>query len=257
MRTICYNIYMCRGWPQEAFSRESTSIVIPDLLAKSLENYKPDVITFSEVPTDSIMQVIAEHLGMQMIIFQSPEKCHGALLTRFEVLESRNCPLQSGKRPENLFTRHWGRAVLQTGKEELIVHSVHLFPDAQSSIHAKEVEEVIKVIQKDIKSGCSVLLQGDLNHEPDDPAYKRWIETGLVDTFGAASVGPSGTWRPADSPPEADEPTQRIDYIFAQGPNLQHLRECRVLKGFPFRTNPSQGKLWSLSDHLPVMATID
>lgn len=248
MRTICYNIYMCRGWPQEASSRESTSIVIPDLLAKSLENYKLDVITFSEVPTDSIMQAIAEHLGMQMIIFQSPEKYHGALLTRFEVLESKNCSLQSGKRPENLFTRHWGRAVLYTGKEELIVHSVHLFPDAQSSIHAKEVEEVIEVIQKDIKSGCSILLQGDLNHEPDDPAYERWIEAGLVDTFGAAGVGPGETYK-------ADQPVQRIDYIFAYGPILQRILECRVLSDVPFKVDTSVSKHWCLSDHLPVMAT--
>jgi endonuclease/exonuclease/phosphatase family metal-dependent hydrolase len=141
MRTICYNIYMCRGWPQqEEVSKEIREIVTPELYASALGKYKPDVITFSEVPSDFIVQAIAKSLGMQAICFESPELCHGALLTRFEVLESRNCPLQCGERPEDLFTRHWGRAVLRTSSEELIVHSAHLFPDAQSSMHAMEVE---------------------------------------------------------------------------------------------------------------------
>jgi len=255
MRTITYNIYMCRGYPKGIFERSNFSIT--ELLADALMRYEPDIVTFSEMPSESAACAIAERLGMKTAFFPSPEGCHGALLTRFEVLESRNCPLKDGERPKELFTRHWGRAVLSSGKEELILHSAHLYPDPGSAAHRQEVEEVIKVIQEDMKSGRSVLLQGDLNHKPEDPAYGRWIEAGLVDTFGAAGTGPAGTWRPADSPPEADEPTQRIDYIFARGPILQHLRECRVLKEFPFRTNPSQGKLWSLSDHLPVMATFD
>ena len=221
---------------------------MPDLFAKALGKYKPDVISFSEVPSVSIVQAIAEHLGMQAVIFQSPEKCHGALLTRFEVLESRNCPLQYGERPEGLFTRHWDRAVLHTGSDELIVHSAHLFPDAQSSIHAKEVEEMIKVIQDDMESGRSILLQGDLNHEPEDNAYKRWREANLVDSFVAAGIVPGETCK-------ADQPDQRIDYIFVYGPILQRLRECRVLLEVPFQADPSVSKPWCLSDHLPVMAT--
>ena len=255
MRTITYNFYMCRGYPKGISERSNFSIT--ELLADALMRYEPDIVTFSEMPSESAACAIAERLGMKTAFFPSPEGCHGALLTRFEVLESRNCPLKDGERPKELFTRHWGRAVLSSGKEELILHSAHLYPDPGSAAHRQEVEEVIKVIQEDMKSGRSVLLQGDLNHEPGDPAYGRWIEVGLVDAFGAAGTGPGGTWRPADSPPEVDEPSQRIDYIFARGPILQHLRECRVLNEFPFRTNPSQGKLWSLSDHLPVMATFD
>jgi len=256
MRTVTYNIYMCRGYPKaEGVEARRRCAPMVDLLAEALSKYEPDIITFSEMPSESAACSIAERLGMQAVFFPSPEGCHGTLLTKFEVLESRNCPLQGGKRPQYLFTRHWGRAVLSSGKEELIVHSAHLFPNPHSNMHPKEVEEVLKIIREDMKSGRSVLLQEDLNHEPEDPAYERWIEAGLVDAFGAAGTGPAETWRPADSPPEADEPTQRIDYIFAWGPILQHLRECRVLNEFPFRTNPSQGKLWSLSDHLPVMAT--
>ena len=108
MRTICYNIYMCRGWPQEVASRQSASIVMQDLLAKALVKCKPDVITFSEAPSDSI---------------------------------------------------------------------------------------------------------------------------------------------------KADQPDQRIDYIFVYGPILQRLCECRVLSEVPFQPDPSVSKPWCLSDHLPVMAT--
>jgi len=61
MGTICYNIYMCRGWPQEVASRQSASIVMQDLLAKALVKYKPDVITFSEAPSDSIRSAGSTH----------------------------------------------------------------------------------------------------------------------------------------------------------------------------------------------------
>lgn len=258
MRTICYNIYMCRGWPQqEEASKEVREIVTPDLYAQALSKYNPDVITFCEVPSDSLVQAIAELLGMQVVLFDSPEKAYGALLTRFEVLESKNCPLRCGERPENLFTRYWGRAVLDTGKEELIVQTAHLFPDAQSSMHAKEVEEIIKVIQDDMKSGRSVLLQGDLNHEPEDRAYKRWIEAGLVDTFAAAGTGQGETCGDVKRDPQMDQLDQRIDYIFAYGPIVQRLRECRVLSDPSFRVKPSERRYWSLSDHLPVMASLD
>ena len=246
MRTITYNIYMCRGYPKGISERSNFSIT--ELLADALMRYEPDIVTFSEMPSESAACAIAERLGMKTVFFPSPEGCHGALLTRFEVLESRNCPLQSGGRPEDLFTRHWGRAVLHTGSDELIVHSAHLFPNAQSSMHAKEVEEMIRVIQDDMKSGRSILLQGDLNHEPEDNAYKRWREANLVDSFVAAGIGPGGTYR-------ADQPDQRIDYIFVYGPILQRLCECRVLSEVPFQPDPSVSEPWCLSDHLPVMAT--
>ena len=256
MRTICYNIYMCRGWPQqEEVSKPFRDIVTPDLYASALGMHKPDVITFSEVPSDSIVQAIAEPLGMQAVLFDSPVKAHGALLTRFEVLENGNCPVRSGERSEELFTRYWGRAVLDTGEEELIVHSAHLFPDAQTSMHATEVEEIIKVIQDDLKSGRSVLLQGDLNHEPEDRGYERWIEAGLVDTFAAAGTGPGETCGDVKRDPKKDQLDQRIDYIFACGPIVPRLRECRVLLDPPFRVGPEASKSWALSDHLPVMAT--
>ena len=52
MHTICYDIYMCRGWPQqEEMSKPFRDIVTPDLYAETLLKYKPDVITFSEVPS--------------------------------------------------------------------------------------------------------------------------------------------------------------------------------------------------------------
>jgi len=258
MRTIAFNIYMCRGWPQqEEVSKPFRDIVTPDLYAEALGMYNPDVITFSEVPSNAIVQAIAEPLGMQAVLFDSPVKAHGALLTRFEVLESKNCPLRFGERPKNLFTRYWGRAVLDTGKEKLIVHSAHLFPDAQSSMHAKEVEEVIEVIREDMGSGRSVLLQGDLNHEPEDRAYERWIEAGLVDTFAAAGTGPVETCGDVRRAPQEDHLDQRIDYIFVYGPIVQRLRECRVLLDPPFRVPAKASKSWALSDHSPVMATFN
>jgi endonuclease/exonuclease/phosphatase family metal-dependent hydrolase len=256
MRTITYNIYMCRGYPKETVE-QLKNVSIVDLLPETLGKNEPDIITFSEMPSESVARGIAQRLGMQAVFFSSPEHCHGALLTRFEVLEIRNCPLSGGERPEDLFTRHWGRAVLNTGEEELIIHSAHLYPDSSSSMHRQEVNEVIRVIREDMKSGRAVLLQGDLNHEPKDPAYPKWIAAGLVDTFAKAGIGPAETCRPSDRPAQQDQPNQRIDYIFAYGPIIGHLCESQVLNNFPFRISPSDRKPWSLSDHLPVMATFE
>ncbi|MCK4591304.1 MAG: endonuclease/exonuclease/phosphatase family protein [Candidatus Latescibacteria bacterium] len=264
MRTITYNVYRWRCWPEGAVPRERCKVeplkdvVAVKLFAEALGRYEPDVITLCEAWSDSIVRGIAERLGMDAVIFPGGNSpCPGALLTRFDILESVNCPLVSTEqRPPELFTRHWGRVVLSTDSGELVVYSAHLLS------RPEEISEVIAVMQDDLQSGRSLLLQGDLNHEPEEPAYERWQEAGLTDTFALAGTGPGETCR-------ADRPSQRIDYIFAHGPIVRRLRECRVLGNASFRIAPgrietssnetdfSDGRAWFLSDHLPVMATFE
>lgn len=49
----------------------------------------------------------------------------------------------------------------------------------------------------------------------------------------------------------------RIDYVWAHGPIVDRLRECRVLYEGAFRTNPDDPGSIALSDHVPVMATFE
>jgi len=107
---------------------------------------------------------------------------------------------------------------------------------------------MLKVMAADIRADRSMLLQGDLNHQPDGPEYRRWIDAGLVDTFAAKGIG-----QPYTIP--ADNVQARIDYIWAHGPIARRLTECRVLYEGAFRTNPDDPGSVALSDHVPVMAT--
>ena len=222
---------------------------------------QPDIITFSEAPPDSIVQAIGKRLGMQAVFFSSKGEQQrwpgsswpGALFTRLEMLDATDRSSKYGPGPEELFTRHWGRVMLGTKEGELIVHSAHLYPDASSTAQQREVEKMIQVIREDIKSGRSVLLQGDLNHEPKDTLYERWEEAGLTDTFLRCGIGPGETTGPTG----VNNPTRRLDYIFAHGPIVERPRECRVLSDPPFQLDLGASKPWSLSDHLPVMAIFE
>jgi len=256
MRTIAYNVYSFRGWPKEAGITPEEMI---QSFVKAMKKYRSDIITLSEAQPEFIVQNIARELGMQALRFPSipeEENCPGTLLTHLEILESANCPLISKNESKGLFTRHWGRALLRTDRGEVAIHSAHLYP-GEEEIRQREIREIIKVIEEDKKLGRSILLQGDLNHLPGTIEYNLWIKAGLIDTFQLAGTGSAETCRPSDSSPKEDQPNQRIDYIFAYGPIVEHLSKCQVLSEPPFRVNPHAERLWSLSDHLPVMATFE
>lgn len=263
MRTIAYNVHACTGcgWPDKEAVGHLKEVSMADAFATALGRLEPDIITFSEAPSDSIVQIIGKRLGMQAVSFSSKGEQQrwpgsswpGALFTRLEMLDATDRSSKYGPGPEELFTRHWGRVMLRTKEGELIVHSAHLYPDASSTAQQREVEKMIQVLREDIKSGRSVLLQGDLNHEPKDTLYEGWKKAGLIDAFLRCGIGPGETTGPTG----VNNPTRRLDYIFAHGPIVERPRECRVLSDPPFQLDLGVSKPWSLSDHLPVIAVFE
>jgi endonuclease/exonuclease/phosphatase family metal-dependent hydrolase len=258
LRTITYNVLACMGYRSRKDERKSYRPDIPreqmtTRFALELGLYRPDIVSFQESPGEQVVADIAEKLGMHHhCFFPSGEAWPGAVMSRYRIVECRNCPLVSfEKRPDELFTRHWGRAVLETPAGELVVYSAHLFPGGGSAGRREpEVSEMLKVMAPDIEANRSMLLQGDLNHRPDGPEYRRWVEAGLVDTFAAKGIG-----QPHTIP--SDDVQARIDYIWAHGPIAGRLQECRVLYEGAFRTNPDDPGSVALSDHVPVMATFE
>lgn len=258
LRTITYNVLACTGYRDKNDKRKRYRPDIPReqmtrRFALELGLYQPDIITFQESPGEHAVAAIAEQLGFgHHCFFYSGEAWHGAMMSRYKILEHKNCPLASYQvRPEKLFTRHWGRAVLEWDKGPLVVYSAHLFPGGGSSARREpEITEMLAVMASDIKSGRSMLLQGDLNHQPEGPEYKRWRDAGLVDAFAARGVGPPSTI-------PSHDPQARIDYVWAHGPIVDRLSECRVLYEGAFRTNPDDPGSVALSDHLPLMATFN
>lgn len=252
LRVISYNVYVCTGWPKDrAMAKKATALgQMPARLAHELALYEPDIINFSESPSEAVAQEIAERLGMHQVRFPSGGSWPGTVLSRYEILESKNTPLISGERPSDLFTRHWGRATIKLpGGEPLIVHSAHLHPSDQE-VRVREITAMLAAMQEDLQAGRSMLLMGDLNHTPTPPEYPLWLDAGWVDTFTQAGAGEGHTIK-------ADRPTKRIDYVLAAGPMAKQVTLSRPLFEGAFRVNNDDPQSFALSDHLPHLAVFE
>jgi len=250
LRTITYNVLACRGYNGgEAGDPVAVARVrpqIPARLALELALHEPDIVTFQESPSETVVADVARRMGMHHTYF--PGGFPGAVISRFPIVASRNCPLADGERPKDLFTRHWGRAEVMTDDGAVVIHSVHLYPGEKGrERRLREVPLMLAAMKADLESGRSVILQGDLNHRPEDPEYRMWADAGLTDCFAA-----KGTGQPLTIP--STTPRARIDYVWCHGPISSRLRECRVLFEGAFRTNPEDASSVALSDHVPVLA---
>ncbi|QDV51377.1 endonuclease/exonuclease/phosphatase family protein [Gimesia fumaroli] len=249
LRVITYNVFGCRGWPaNRPLARKA---VAKDQMLKrismELALYEPDIINFSESPSEAVTKAIAKVLRMNHVRFPSGGNWPGTLLSRFEITDSENVPL-GYERPKDLFTRHWGRGTIKLPNgAPLVVHSAHLYPVADPTIRLKEIKAMLASMQGDFDSGHSVLLIGDLNHSPDTEEYQLWKEAGWVDTFAKVGKGEGITF-------QADVKNERIDYVMAYGPIANQIVESRPLFEGAFRLNLADENSFALSDHLPQLA---
>ncbi len=246
---IAYNVYGCKGWPENRplAKKAVKKGQMAKRLAMELALYDPDIINFSESPSEAVTKEVAKLLGMHHVRFPSGGNWPGTLLSKFEITESKNVPL-GYDRPKELFTRHWGRATIKLPSgESLIVHSAHLHPSPDPTIRLKEIKAMLAAMKVDLKAGRSMLLIGDLNHNPDTEEYKLWTDAGWTDTFAKVGKGQGLTIK-------ADMPKYRIDYIMATGPVAKQVTESRPLFEGAFRLNIADKGSFALSDHLPQFA---
>jgi endonuclease/exonuclease/phosphatase family metal-dependent hydrolase len=252
MITIAYNVYSFDGYlhsPDEEKGRpaEQPPGEHARAVGRALLPYRPDIITTSESRDEQTVVEMAEELGFHYAFFPSPGQWPGAILTRYSILEAVNCPI-SGDRPEDLFTRHWGRAVLDTPQGPLTIHSIHTFA-GDIAIRTRELEALLPCVIDDIAKGADVIVQGDLNHRPDDPEYPRWVMAGLSDSYARLGGDPAGgatLLRP--------HPCRRLDYVFLSDGLRRRLTEARPLFEDGFRLYAELPDAVALSDHLPQLA---
>lgn len=250
LRTIAYNLYGATGWPKKRplAKRAVAEDQMEERIAFELALSDPHIVTFSESPDEAAVKEIAQSLGMDYVRFPSGLHWPGTLLSRFKIVDAVNAPVIDGERPEDLFTRHWGRAELRLDNgETLIVHSAHLHP-SKSAIRQREIAAMLGSMRDDLEAERSMLLMGDLNHSPEPPEYPMWTKAGWVDTFAQVGEGKGLTIK-------ADKPKWRIDYVMATGPIAGRIVESRPLFEGAFRTNPADPESFALSDHLPQLAT--
>ncbi len=260
LRTISYNVLACIGFPNTPANRWRLTAArgqMESRMAQELLLYKPDIVSFCESVTREGAERIARLLDMQFAYFPPgvpsypgyPIGFPGTVFTRYRIVESENAPLGGAAPDPALFTRHWGRAVIDTGRERIAFFSGHMHPN-KADIRDREMTIMIDVMRKAMASGVSVLFQGDLNHTPDAPEHKRWTDAGLIDAFQIKGAGDGFTFN-------SIEPRRRLDYIWLHGPLVARLRESRVLNEGAFRTNRDDPQSFALSDHLPIMAAFD
>ena len=218
---------------------------IPLRIALELALYRPDIITMQEATGEDKVKQIADYLGMNYAYFPGNGKCAGAVITKYKILEGKQDPMADGNRPKDLFTRHWARVVLATEDGNVVLHTVHLHP-IDRDVRQREIAEILKVVNNDIKSGCSILVQGDFNLRANDPEYQLLIAAGLTDTFAKKGIG-----QPYSVP--SISPKKRIDYILVYGPLAQKLASAKILSEGSFIMHPDTGFV-VLSDHIPTMA---
>jgi endonuclease/exonuclease/phosphatase family metal-dependent hydrolase len=257
-RSISYNVLACGGYPhtpQNGARLAGAEDQMVSRFTQELRLYQSDLVSFSESVLRPDAERAARLLDMNFAWFEPgvpsykgyPIGFPGTVFTRHEIVESENAPYAPGRtRNPDLFTRHWGRAVIKTPIETIAFFSGHLNPQKQD-VRMAEITEILAVMEPVIKSGRSVLFHGDLNHRPETPEYERWVAAGLVDSFAA-----KGTGQPFTS--NSIEPRGRIDYIWAAGPLATRLKDCHALFEGAFRTNPADPTSFALSDHLPVLA---
>lgn len=249
LRVIAYNVYGCTGWPRNRplAKKAIENGQMARRLAMELALHEPDIVNFSESPSEAVAREVAGHLGMNHVRFPSGGNWPGTLLSRYEIIDSQNVPL-GRERPEDLFTRHWGRAAVKLPNgNPLIVHSAHLYPGSAPETRLREIPAMLQSMKADLEADHSMLLIGDLNHGPDTKEYELWMDAGWVDTFAKVGQGKGLTIK-------ADEPKYRIDYVMATGPIAEHIVESRPLFEGAFRLNVADPKDFALSDHLPQLA---
>jgi len=253
MITVAYNVYSFEGYVHRAeWVRGKVGGKLSGdgarEIGRALQNYGVDVVTTSESRNEGAVATLAEEMGFSYVYFPSPGLWPGGLMTRYKILERENCPV-GGKRRAELFTRHWGRAVLEGDDgAPLIVHSVHTFA-GWADVRYWEVKQILEVVKRDIKTGHSVIVQGDLNHTPYGPEYALWLDVGLVDTFSRMH-GQTDEGKTLLRP----QPRARLDYVLASGAIVDQLVEARPLYEADFRLYENRPDFVALSDHLPQLA---
>lgn len=257
-RSITYNVLAFRGYPNNDNTRGAIDTNVashPERTARALAKHAPDIITLQEGPPEELVARFAAELEMHYVWFPGgwegnadyPGGFPGAVVSRYPILESENRPSAGEPHSDALFTRHLGRAVLDTPGGPLHVISTHLH--AQSArARQHEVTEIIKLTNS-LKQDAPVLVQGDMNHREGSDEYALWAEAGMVDVNARHGIIDTATF-------SSVTPRVHIDRFFVPESKALTSRSARVLTEVPFVPDVDDPASYALSDHLPVLAEL-
>ncbi|WP_431728969.1 endonuclease/exonuclease/phosphatase family protein [Verrucosispora sp. TAA-831] len=225
IRVVAYNIRMGFGMDGRF-----------DLPALERAVREADVVVLSEVDRGWLLNgghdtlhLFSDRLGLPYVFAPAADTLWGdAVLSRWPVDRARTRALPAVGAPTG--AQALGVTVDFSEGVRLAVVSTHLQPPpgADPVVQARAVAE----FATGYADGLPLVVAGDFNTEPGDPAFTALTDAGLVDAFAAA--------RPVPTSP-ADDPRAQIDHVFVS-PDLV--------------ASDAVATPGTASDHLPVAVTL-
>ncbi|MEV4256171.1 endonuclease/exonuclease/phosphatase family protein [Spirillospora sp. NPDC049652] len=214
----------------------------PDAVARVVRALRPDVLCLQEVPRFASWwwqrRRLARACGMR--IAAGRRACGLAVFTAPRVERvAREFHLLS--RVPDLHRRGLAVAVLRVDGTPLIAASTHL--DLADEPRLRHVGEILALLERaKARHRAPVVLTGDINEEPDGPAWSRLADR-FQDAHAVASEGDALTF-------SAARPDRRIDGVFAD-------RGVEVLGcGVPTAPAALVADYPAATDHRPVLARL-
>lgn len=198
LRVVAYNVRMGFGLDGR---------FDPHALAAVIADQRPDVVLLSEVDRGWLLNgghddlaVLANRLRLPSLFAPAADAVWGdAVLTRLPVRSARTVVLPT----DGPTGAQALGAVLDTGAGEVAVVSTHLQPGSADGI---EQARAVGALARELAAGGRpVVLGGDLNTQPGEPAFQALLGSGGL-TDALAGVRPLAT-----SP--ADAPAKQIDHV--------------------------------------------
>jgi endonuclease/exonuclease/phosphatase family metal-dependent hydrolase len=226
VRVVAYNIRMGYGLDGR-FDLDG--------LARAIAAQRPDIVLLSEVDRAWLLNgghdtlaLLSRRLDMPYRFAPAADAVWGdAVLTRMPVIEARSLPLPAEGAPTG--AQALG-VVVDAGGHELAVVSTHLQPPSDGGPVTQA--RVVARFAREFAASRSVLVGGDLNTQPDDPAFREFLAVGLADGLVAR--------RPLPTSP-SDRPVEQIDHLLVS-PDIA--------------VTDVVAPATTASDHLPVAATL-
>ncbi len=213
---MTYNVRACRGGL--------------DAVAAVIGAAEPDVVCLQEYGRVGTLRRLTSTLGLESeSTWRTLNRLRNAVLYRV--------PWEVGAVSRSMLPRQGGvlRGVivveLRAHGQVVTVASTHL------SLRAAERRLQVAALVELVGSKHPVVLAGDMNEDPGDPAV-RVLARSFRDVFAAAGEGPGETL-------PATRPTARIDYMFASREVVPELAWV-----------PASAEAAGASDHRPVVADL-
>ena len=259
VRVITYNLRSGQGYGEHDGKTVAERMSI---IGEAIKAFNPDLLIIQEPGSDhryydTLVMAMGSDYQYRLLKCSGYSKARqvGLLVfnTRVVIDSADYCIQGTDSRTSTLFN-HWGRVVLRIDDQPLIVYGFKLAPRDRAEQRRRQIDLLEPYLKHDLAQQYPVLIAGDFNHRPIDPEYSRWQALGLVDTFEALPQD-DGFTKMDELGDNLWVPYRRIDYLLCSL-NLSELlvAPARVLREGLFVPQPPYRR-WSLSDHLPVMAT--